>query len=130
MTEQRTVRLINGQDIMPGTITGSNIASGTITSSNIAPAASGSLAGTTAGTVYYWQFNLGGIKIFVAYFSGYENDTTTNQTITFPIAYTYAPTVIVGNSTLPSLSASTTTLTITAPNSTTTYTGTVLVIGY
>ena len=125
----KTRRLILGSDIAPATITGSNIASATITSSNIAGATTGSLSGTTAGSVSYSQFNLGGIKIFTAYFNGYENDTTTSQTITFPIAYTNAPVVVTGNSTLPSLSASTTTLTITAPDSTTTYTGTVLVIG-
>ncbi len=90
---------------------------------------SGTLAGTTAGSVKYYQVNLGGIKLFVAYFSGYENDTTTSQTITFPVAYTNAPTVVVGNSTLPALSATATTLTITAPDSTTTYTGTVLIVG-
>jgi hypothetical protein len=90
---------------------------------------SGSLAGTTAGSVSYKETNLGGVKTFIAYFNGYENDTTTNQTITFPIAYTNAPVVIIGNSTVPTLTASTTGLTITAPNATTTYTGTVTVMG-
>lgn len=90
---------------------------------------SGSLAGTTAGSVSYEQITIGGIKIMVLYFNGYENDTTTNQTITFPIAYANAPTVAVGNSTLPAFSTSTTVLTITAPDATTTYTGTALVIG-
>jgi hypothetical protein len=65
----------------------------------------------------------------VLYFDGYENDTTTNQTITFPIAYNNAPTVAVGNSTLPAFTTSTTVLTITAPDATTTYTGTALVAG-
>jgi len=89
----------------------------------------GSLAGTTAGNVTYRQINLGGVKIVILFFNGYENDTTTNQSITFPIAYVNAPTVVAGNSTLPALSASTTTLTITAPDATTTYTGTALIIG-
>ena len=65
----------------------------------------------------------------ILYFNGYENDTTTNQTITFPIAYTNAPTVAVGNSTLPAFSTSTTVLTITAPDATTTYTGTAIAVG-
>lgn len=93
------------------------------------PRTEGSLAGETAGSVSYRQINLGGVKIVILYFDGYENDTTTNQSITFPIAFVNAPTVEVGNSTLPTLSASTTTLTITAPDATTVYSGTAVVIG-
>ena len=93
------------------------------------PKLEGSLSGETAGSVSYRQINLGGVKIVILYFDGYENDTTTNQTIDFPIAYDNAPTVVVGNSTLPALSASATALTITAPDATTTYTGTAVVIG-
>ena len=96
---------------------------------DMVPNTSGSLAGTTAGTVTYRQIDLGGVKVMVLYFNGYENDTTTNQTITFPIAYTYTPEIVVGNSTLPALSATTTALTITAPDATTVYTGFVLIIG-
>jgi len=96
---------------------------------NQIPVLSGSLAGETAGSVSYSEINLGGIKIAMAYFNGYENDTTTNQTITFPIAYGNTPEIVVGNSTLPTLSASTTELTITAPDATTTYTGFALIIG-
>ena len=93
------------------------------------PLLAGSLAGTTAGSVSYSEINLGSIKITMAYFNGYENDTATNQSITFPIAYVNAPTVAVGNSTLPALSASATALTITAPAATTVYTGFALIIG-
>ena len=96
---------------------------------DMVPNTSGSLAGTTAGTVTYRQIDLGGVKVMVLYFNGYENDTTTNQSITFPIAYNNAPTVAVGNSTLPAFTTSTTVLTITAPDATTTYTGTALVAG-
>jgi hypothetical protein len=96
---------------------------------NQIPRTEGSLAGETAGSVSYRQINLGGVKIVILYFDGYENDTTTNQSITFPIAFVNAPTVEVGNSTLPTLSASTTTLTITAPDATTVYSGTAVVIG-
>ena len=96
---------------------------------NQIPRTEGSLAGETAGSVSYRQINLGGVKIVILYFDGYENDTTTNQSIDFPIAYENAPTVEVGNSTLPTLSASTTTLTITAPDATTVYSGTAVVIG-
>jgi len=93
------------------------------------PVSSGSLSGETAGSVSYSEINLGGIKITMVYFNGYENDTTTNQDITFPIAYGNTPEIVVGNSTLPTLSASTTELTITAPDSTTAYTGFALIIG-
>ena len=96
---------------------------------DMVPNTSGSLAGTTAGTVTYRQIDLGGVKVMVLYFNGYENDTTTNQSITFPIAYNNAPTVAVGNSTLPAFTTSTTALTITAPDATTVYTGFVLIIG-
>ena len=96
---------------------------------NQIPRTEGSLAGETAGSVSYRQINLGGVKIVILYFDGYENDTTTNQSITFPIAFVNAPTAVVGNSTLPTLSASTTTLTITAPDATTVYSGTAVVIG-
>ena len=69
------------------------------------PVSSGSLSGETAGSVSYSETNLGGIKITMVYFNGYENDTTTNQDITFPIAYGNTPEIVVGNSTLPALSA-------------------------
>ena len=87
------------------------------------------LNGTTAGTVE-WDFPKqgNGYKKFVAYADAYENDTTTNQTITFPTAYTYTPAVTV-NTTGLTVSATTTTLTITAPDATTTYSGVIEVVG-
>ena len=67
--------------------------------------------------------------ITMQFFDGYENDTTTNQSFDFPIAYANDPVIIIGNSTLPALSASTTALTITAPDATTTYTGYAVIAG-
>ena len=90
---------------------------------------SGTISGATAGTVSYSQLNIGGIKITFLYFNGYENDGTTNDTITFPIPYTDAPTAIAGNSTLPAMTQTTTVLSITSPDATTTYTGTAIVMG-
>ena len=87
-------------------------------------------AGTTAGSVIqqfveYRQLH----KKLMIQFSGYENDTTTNQTINFPLPFSsYA--VITGNNTGLTISASTTGITITAPNSTATYSGIVIVEGY
>lgn len=77
----------------------------------------------------YSQINIGRIKLTVVFFNGYENDTTTNQSFDFPIAYANDPVIMVGNSTLPALSASTTDLTITAPDATTTYTGYAVIAG-
>ena len=88
-----------------------------------------SLAGETAGSASYSQINIGGLKLTVVFFNGYENDTTTNQSFDFPIAYANDPVIITGNSTLPALSASTTALTITAPDATTTYTGYAVIAG-
>ena len=90
---------------------------------------SGSISGETAGSVSYSQINIGGIKLAIVFFNGYENDTTTNQGIDFPVAYANDPVIIAGNSTLPALSASTTALAITAPDATTTYTGYAVIAG-
>ncbi len=87
-----------------------------------------SLAGTTAGTIDWAQPERGTRKVFIAVASGYENDTTTAQTITFPVAFANTPAVSV-NTTGLTVSASTTELTITAPDSTTTYSGVIEVLG-
>ena len=88
------------------------------------------LAGSDGGNIYWVQDEdrLGVTKKFTAYIDAYENDTTTNQTITFPTAYTYTPAVSV-NTTGLTVSATTTTLTITAPDATTTYSGVIVVEG-
>ena len=89
-----------------------------------------STAGTTAGTVNQdvIEYRPSYKKIMMS-FSGYENDTTTDQTVDFPLAFSsYA--VIVANNTGLTISASTSGITITAPDSTTTYSGVVIVEGY
>jgi hypothetical protein len=90
---------------------------------------SGSLAGTTSGSVEYVMPAQAEYKKFVAYANGYENDTTTAQSITFPVAFTNVPVVTTNTSGL-TVSVTTTTLTITAPDVTTTYTGYVIVEGF
>ncbi len=88
------------------------------------------LTGTTAGNITYsMPFAGSSYKKFIAYANGYENDTTTAQTITFPVAFTNTP-LVTGNSSGLSVSVSTTTLTINAPDNTTTYTGWIIVEGY
>jgi len=108
-----------------------NTWSATQTFSEIAPNATQStLSGTTAGSITYNMPFIGAsYKKFIAYANGYENDTTTNQTITFPTAFTYAPGIVYNNTGL-TISASTTTLTITAPNSTTLFTGWIIIEGW
>jgi len=122
----------NGTDWVPVSLTATaNTWTATQTFSGIAPnAAQSTLVGTTAGSITYNMPFIGNsYKKFVAYASGYENDTTTNQTITFPTPFAQTP-AIVANTTGLTISASTTTLTITAPNSTTTYTGWIIIEGW
>jgi len=88
------------------------------------------LSGTTAGSVVYsMPFQGTSYKKFIAYANGYENDTTTAQSITFPTAFSTVA-GITYNSTGLTLTNSLTALTITAPNSATTYTGMIIVEGY
>jgi hypothetical protein len=86
------------------------------------------LAGTTAGSIDSSMPDQGVAKKFVAVAIGYENDTTTNQTITFPVAFVNTPAVTT-NTTGLTVTATTTTLTITAPDVTTTYSGVLVVEG-
>ena len=86
--------------------------------------------GTTAGTVNIRMVNSSPTykKAFII-FDGYENDTTTNQSIDFPIAFSTVA-GITGNTTGLTVSATTSGITITAPDATTTYSGIVIVEGY
>ncbi|MEM4115253.1 MAG: hypothetical protein QXP59_04515 [Saccharolobus sp.] len=86
-------------------------------------------AGTTAGSIQQIVQSYSPIQKIVFYFNGYENNTTTNQTISFLNAFSSFATITT-NTTGLSLSTSLTGLTITAPNSTTTYSGIVIVEGY
>jgi hypothetical protein len=87
------------------------------------------LTGTTAGSVQWSQYMQGQFKAFAAQFLSYENNSTTNQTITFPTPFVNTP-VIVTNTTGLTITVTTTTLTIGAPNNTTTYSGIVEVKGF
>ncbi|MEM3862254.1 MAG: hypothetical protein QW203_07225, partial [Thermoplasmatales archaeon] len=66
---------------------------------------------------------------YIFNFSAYENNTTTNQSINFPIPFSTVATITT-NTTGLTISATTSGITITAPNSTTTYSGIVIVEGY
>ena len=101
---------------------------GTILPVSVSSTNSATLTGTTAGTITSSMPEQGVAKKFVAYANGYENDTSTAQTITFPTAFSNPP-IITSNTTGLSLSVSTTGLTINAPNNTTAYSGVIIVEG-
>jgi len=89
-----------------------------------------SASGTTSGTVNmrFTEYAPSHKKMIIT-FSGYENDTTTNQTINYPLPFNTSA-IITGNNTGLTVSTTTSGITITAPNSTTTYSGIVIVEGY
>ena len=98
-----------------------------------------STAGTTAGTVQPYVIEYGtNYKKMIFQFSGYENDTTTDQTIDYPAngapqnnSLNFSTDAGISlNTTGLTISASTSGITITAPDSTTTYSGIVIVEGY
>ncbi len=98
---------------------------------NLSPSAT-TYSGTTAGTINgYLVFQAGAFTMIVFQFSGYENDTTTNQTINYPANYTFPhQAFILSNQTGLTITATTSNLTITSPDSTTTYSGMLIVMGY
>ena len=103
-----------------------NIPSGTYTSMPTQSTTNGTTAGTVSMDAVEFRAEY---KKYVITFSGYENDTTTNQVINFPIPFSsYA--VITGNNTGLTVSTTTTGITITSPNSTATFSGIVIVEGY
>ncbi len=89
---------------------------------------SNTLNGTSAGSIVYSMPEQGVAKKFVAYANSYENDTSTSQSITFETSFTNTP-IITNNTTGLSLSVSTSGLTINTPDSTTTYSGVIIVEG-
>ena len=87
------------------------------------------VTGTTAGSFTWVMPDQGSAKKTVlVYFDGYENDTTTAQTVTYPTAFTHTPT-IDNSAGVAGLSTDTTQLTIN-PDNTTKYTGWVKVWGF
>ena len=94
------------------------------------PQTSTSTSGTTAGTVGQVQTNYESLyKKIIFTFDGYENDTTTNQVIDFINSFGTIANV-TANTTGLTVKASTSAITITAPDATTTYTGIIVVEGY
>lgn len=100
-----------------------------LATSNLAVQENTVVNGPTSGTVTVCMPLQGsGGKQVILTFDAYENDTTTNQTIDFPVTFSVVP-LVLGNNTGLTLTVSTTGVTITAPDSTTTYSGTAAIIG-
>jgi len=87
------------------------------------------LTGTSAGSIVWSQPMQGSaLKLVVLYANGYENTTTTAQSITFTKAFTNTPAVLV-NTTGMSITVSTTGVTL--PTSmTATASGWIIIAGY
>ena len=94
----------------------------------IAVTGSSTLDGTSSGSIVSSQEQRGITKEITFLVNGYVNDTTTNQSITFPVAFTQQVAVTFNNTGL-TITASLTGLTITAPDSTTAYNGVIVVKG-
>ena len=113
----------------PNLIQGSRIAPGSITQSSIVPPSTASLTGTTAGSITYVQVNsLSTYKKVLLYANGYENTTTTAQTVTYPVAFSTVA-AITANTTGMSVSTSLTALTLPA-SMTAAASGVIVVEGY
>ena len=122
---------VDGTSTLSGDVTASKSLTVDGTSTFGAPVKNNSttkvVTGTTAGSITWVMTEQGSAqKTVLVYFDGYENDTTTAQTITFPVAFTQTPAV---DSSIGGLSTDTTQLTIN-PDNTTKYTGWVKVWGF
>jgi len=126
-TEIITGYLIDGVTITLGN--NNTIQVGQITDSNITAPTINSLTGTTAGTIYYIQvISLSSFKKVLIYASGYENTTTTAQTVTYPVAFSTVA-AVTANTTGMSVSTSLTALTLPA-SMTAAASGVIVVEGY
>ena len=126
-TEIITGYLIDGVTITLGN--NNTIQVGQITDSNITAPTINSLTGTTAGTIYYIQvISLSSFKKVLIYASGYENTTSTAQTVTYPVAFSTVA-AVTANTTGMSVSTSLTALTMPA-SMTAAASGVIVVEGY
>lgn len=88
------------------------------------------ITGTTAGSAVASMPEQGSsYKKVIVYLDGYENDSTTAQTYTFPVAFTNTPAITNNSASVPGVTVSTTELSL-APDTTTAYTGWIVVEGY
>ena len=89
-----------------------------------------SVSGTTAGSFVANQINYeNGYKKVIIYLNAYENDSTTAQTYTFPVAFSTVAVISTNSASVPGVSTSLTEFSI-APDTTTAYTGIIVIEGY
>ena len=88
------------------------------------------VSGTTAGSFIASQPQSSiGYKKIIIYLDGYENDTTTAQTYTFPVPFSTVAAITSNTASVPVVSTSLTEFSI-APDTTTAYTGIIVIEGY
>ena len=100
------------------------------TSTLAVPINATTVSGTTAGSFVAHQVNFeAGYKKVIIYLDGYENDSTTAQTYTFPVAFSTIAEITSNTASVPVVSTSLTEFSI-APDTTTAYTGIIVIEGY
>ena len=88
------------------------------------------VTGTTAGSfIASMPQALPTYKKVIIYLDGYENDSTTAQTYTFPVAFSTVAVITNNSASVPGVSTSLTEFSI-APDTTTAYTGIIVIEGY
>lgn len=112
------------------TLAGGQTITGPVTAGGVNPSnAVASIAGTTAGTIYWvMPFQGSGYKKAMVYLDAYENDSATAQTITYPTEFVQVPN-ISNPGAVPGVSTTTTTLSI-DPDTTDAYSAWLIVEGY
>ena len=88
------------------------------------------VSGTTAGSFTANEIDpKPDYKKVIIYLDGYENDSTTAQTYTFPVAFSTVAVITNNSASVPGVSTSLTEFSI-APDTTTAYTGIIVIEGY
>jgi hypothetical protein len=94
------------------------------------PTVPSTTSGTTAGSFVSNQVESSKIyKKVIINLNGYENDSTTAQTYTFPVAFSTVAVITTNSASVPGVSTSLTEFSI-APDTTTAYTGIIVIEGY
>lgn len=93
-------------------------------------AAQTTVLGTTAGSFIASMPEQGSsYKKVLIWLNGYENDTVTAQIYTFPVAFSETPAITTNTANVPGVTVTTTEVEL-APNTTTVYTGWIIIEGY
>ena len=88
------------------------------------------VSGTTAGSFVASMPEQGATyKKVIIYLNGYENDSTTAQTYTYPVPFSTVAEITANTASVPVVSTSLTEFSV-APDTTTAYTGIIVIEGY